>query len=328
MPARPQTIQIYLPGGDPEGIRVAELTTRIVQVVEVPRKQLDTFLAMPESGQVALYFLFGTADSDDTGGRQTVYIGQTGSPRERLPRHRREKTFWTRAMVVISRTNNLTQTHVGLLEWMAIARCREIRRYRDANGDSGSEPYVPAPMRADCEEVFDTASTLLTTLGSPIFEPFAVGEVSETAGSPIGEADTAPEVFLCKRGRVDARARYENDGLVVLKGSAGPIELQGSGLGGPPERRRRELLADGILVEDQDRILFTQDYPFPSPSSASGVLAGVSSNGWIDWATADGRTLDAVVRRTDQDPIGVDDQASQLSQAVESPVPFETTNVD
>ena len=168
MPARPQTIQIYLPGGDPEGIRVAELTTRIVQVVEVPRKLLDTFLAMPESGQVALYFLFGTADSDDTGGRQTVYIGQTGSPRERLPRHRREKTFWTRAMVVISRTNNLTQTHVGLLEWMAIARCREIRRYRDANGDSGSEPYVPAPMRADCEEVVDTASTLLTTLGSPI----------------------------------------------------------------------------------------------------------------------------------------------------------------
>ena len=38
--SRPQTIQIYLPGGDPRGIRIAELTTRIVQVLEVPRSML------------------------------------------------------------------------------------------------------------------------------------------------------------------------------------------------------------------------------------------------------------------------------------------------
>jgi hypothetical protein len=37
MNAIPKTIQIFLPGGDPQGIRVAELTTRIVQVIEVPR---------------------------------------------------------------------------------------------------------------------------------------------------------------------------------------------------------------------------------------------------------------------------------------------------
>ncbi len=34
--ATPKTIQIFLPGGDPRGIRVAEITT-IVQVIEVPR---------------------------------------------------------------------------------------------------------------------------------------------------------------------------------------------------------------------------------------------------------------------------------------------------
>jgi hypothetical protein len=31
MTATPKTIQIFLPGGDPRGIRVAEITTRIVQ---------------------------------------------------------------------------------------------------------------------------------------------------------------------------------------------------------------------------------------------------------------------------------------------------------
>ena len=43
MSLTPKTIQIYLPGGDPRGIRVAEITTRIVQVIEVPRSLLSSF---------------------------------------------------------------------------------------------------------------------------------------------------------------------------------------------------------------------------------------------------------------------------------------------
>ena len=57
MSTTPKTIQIFLPGGDPQGIRVAEITTRIVQVIEVPRSLLPDFLKMQESDQVALYFL-------------------------------------------------------------------------------------------------------------------------------------------------------------------------------------------------------------------------------------------------------------------------------
>ena len=35
-----KTIQIWLPGGDPRGIRIAEMTTRIVQLIEVRRSLL------------------------------------------------------------------------------------------------------------------------------------------------------------------------------------------------------------------------------------------------------------------------------------------------
>ena len=54
---KPRTIQIFLPTGDPSGIRIAEITTSIIRVIEVPRNQLVDFLEMPESGQVGLYFL-------------------------------------------------------------------------------------------------------------------------------------------------------------------------------------------------------------------------------------------------------------------------------
>lgn len=52
----PKTIQIYLPAGDLRGMRVAEITTAIVRVVEVPHSQLDEFLKMPEALQVRVYF--------------------------------------------------------------------------------------------------------------------------------------------------------------------------------------------------------------------------------------------------------------------------------
>ena len=96
--ARPQTIQIFLPLGDPRGIRIAEITTRIVQLIEVPRPQLDVFLAMPESEPVAVYFLFGHSDD---GAEPKVYIGQTGDLRKRLASHNKDKDFWQRALVLI-----------------------------------------------------------------------------------------------------------------------------------------------------------------------------------------------------------------------------------
>ena len=57
---RAQTIQIYLPSGDPAGLRVANLTTRTVRVFEVPRSLLAEFLKRAEAGQVGVYYLFGS----------------------------------------------------------------------------------------------------------------------------------------------------------------------------------------------------------------------------------------------------------------------------
>ena len=70
-----RTIQIYLPEGDPRGIRIGELTTSIVRLIEVPRALVHKFQTLPESKQVGLYFLVNDDDDQDKPG---VYIGQTG----------------------------------------------------------------------------------------------------------------------------------------------------------------------------------------------------------------------------------------------------------
>jgi hypothetical protein len=284
MKPTPKTIQIFLPGGDPRGIRIAEITTRILQVIEVPRSLLSDFLKMPESNQVALYFLIGSLDGSDD---PEVYIGQTGDLRARLVSHNKNKDFWERALIVTSRTNSMTQTHALFLEWHCIQAIRQAGRYSDQNGTSGTRPHTPAPLQADCLEIFDTARTLLSTLGYPVFE--TVAKTTSTENSS--------DILYCNRPGVNGRGQYTSEGFVVLKESVGNLELAPSLRGSSVDQKRLELLKSGTYRVEGDKIVLEKDHLFNSPSMASAFLTGKGSNGWIDWKDETGRTLDELERK-------------------------------
>ena len=284
MTSTPKTIQIFLPGGDPRGIRVAEITTRIVQVIEVPRSLLPDFLKMPESKHVALYFLFGEAED---GTEPKVYIGQTGDLCARLVKHNKEKEFWQRALILISRTNSLTQTHALFLEWHCLQAAKKAGRYSDENGNGGSKPHTPAPLEADCLEIFETGRVLLATLGYPVFDPVAN---SGTASNP-------DERFYCTAAGANGRGLYSKEGFVVLKGSVGRKQNVPSIIGTAKERFRLKLLESGVLKAEGDAVLFTKDHLFRSPSMAAVALVGRRANGWLEWKSKDGETLDALKRQ-------------------------------
>lgn len=281
----PKTIQIFLPGGDPRGIRIAEITTRIVQVIEVPRSLLQDFLAMPESNQVALYFLFGEKGEVED---PKVYIGQTGDLRERLKTHNKDdkKDFWQRALVLISRTHSLTQTHALFLEWKCLQATRKAGRYADENGTSGSKPHTPAPLEADCLEIFETGSTLLATLGYPVFDAVGTQSVSSTA----------EEVFYCKASESDGRGLYTPEGFVVLKGSIGRLKNVPSIVGTSDERFRKRLIDSGVMRPEGDKVIFEKDHLFGSPSMAAIALMGRNANGWLEWRDKNGNSLDKLKR--------------------------------
>lgn len=282
MSATPKTIQIFLPGGDPRGIRIAEITTRIVQVIEVPRSLLQDFLKMPESDQVALYFLFGDAD-ESTDPR--VYIGQTGDLRARLVSHNQKKDFWQRALVLISRTNSLTQTHALFLEWHCLQATRKAGRYTDENSTSGSKPHTPAPLEADCLEMFDTGRTLLATLGYPVFDP---------VGASV--ASTGHDIFFCTVSGIDGRGLYTPEGFVVLKGSVGRKDNVPT-FSPSNQRFRSKLVEAGVMREVGATVVFEKDHLFGSPSMAAIALLGRTSNGWKEWKSKDGTTLDELKRQ-------------------------------
>ena len=60
---------------------------------------------------------------------------------------------------------------------------------------------------------------------------------------------------------------------------------------------RQKLEEDGTISDKGDRLIFLKDYEFNSPSQASDVIKGNSSNGWIEWKNKNGVTLDALKRK-------------------------------
>ena len=280
MTSTPKTIQIFLPSGEPHGIRIAEITTRIVQVIEVPRSLLADFLAMEQSGQVGVYFLIGEASEE--GGR-LVYVGQTGDLSSRLSAHNQKKDFWDRALVLISRTNSLTQTHALFLEWHALKQIRDAGRFADENGNSGSKPHTPAPLEAECLEIFETCQTLISCLGFPLFDQVV----------SASSANAQDELLFCRSPGtgVDGRGLYTAEGFVVLKGSIAREAMTPSTT--PVQKQWRQgLIERGVLQPDgQGGLVFTRDHLFQTPSGGAIALMGRRANGWTEWKDAQGRTL-------------------------------------
>jgi predicted GIY-YIG superfamily endonuclease len=268
-------------------MRVAEITTRIVRVVEVPRSQLGEFLKMPEAFQVGVYFLIGELSDS---GLPRVYIGQSGNVGKRLVQHNQDtdrgKDFWNRALVVVSLTNSMTQTHALFLEWFAIGQAAQAGRYSLENGNAGARPHTPAPLEADCHEIHETAATLLATLGQPIFEPLT------NAATSKGDK----ELFYCKGSGADGVGEYTTEGFVVHQGSKARLDSVAS-IQPSQERIRQQLAAEGIMAAQGGAYVFTRNHLFASPSMAAVALMGRSANGWMDWKTPQGQTLDEVKRQ-------------------------------
>ncbi|ARP85224.1 GIY-YIG nuclease family protein [Bordetella genomosp. 9] len=275
-----KTIQIFLPGGDPTGIRIAELTTRIIQAIEVPRTLLQDFRVSKESERVGVYVLMGASEE----GGLSIYIGQSGEIGKRLDQHNAKLDFWQRALIFISKTNNLTQTHALFLEWLCIQEAKNVGRCATINGNDGSKPYTPPPLEAECLEMLETTRILTAALGHRIFEPL------------VSQESEHQELFFCPRAGNAALGEYTSEGFVVLKGAKGKGTPTASFTSHHYFNLRQSLIDQGKAAIDDGFLVFKENVLFESPSAAAAVVCGSAANGWTEWKNKDGVTLGTLKR--------------------------------
>ena len=277
-----KTIQIFLPDGNPRSLKIAEITSRTVQAILIPRAKLDDAGKRQELKNVGVYFLIGSSDEDS---KPMLYVGEAEECLTRLKQQNKQKDFWNIAIVIISKTQYFTKTHIKFLESFCYEEARKAGRYKIENPTVPSVPFVSESMKADLLDNFDTVKILAATLGYPIFDQI--------------KKPQKKDILYCKGKAAKAEGEYTEDGLIVFTGSTCNLQLTKSA--GPYLKNWREqLIEDGVLNKDDNVYRFTQDHIFSSPSTAASVVLARRANGWTEWKYKDGKTLDEVKRQEEK----------------------------
>lgn len=277
---KPQTIQIFLPDGSPTSIREAEITNRLLKSILFPRNKIQEVAKREMVHFTGVYFLFGT---DEDGITPVVYIGEGEDCYKRIQAHNRNKDFWTHCVVVTTKTNEYTKTDGKYLEHFCLEHAQKVGRYKTDNDTGSKKPSIPESREYDLLDNFETLKILLATLGYPLFEEKR-------------KAKSAKELFYCIGKNANAKGELTDDGFVVYKGSLANKENSKT-VGDWVKNLRLSLLEDRILIENNGVLEFQEDFIFKSPSGASATVLARSSNGWTDWKSKAGKTLDELKRK-------------------------------
>jgi len=274
---RPYQIKIFVPSGDPEGLRTIEKSNWNGCGLVFPRALLADAKKRKELNRTGVYLLVGPAEES---GLPQVYIGEGDPIRPRLEQHAVKKDFWTTCIAFTSKDENLNKAHVQHLESRLYAIAAEGKRCSLHNGNVPQRPSLSEAEAAESEGFLDEVLLCLPLLGVRL---------------QLDEATPArPRVALVIHAKgIEATGSETSQGFVVWGGSrAAAAEVPSCP--GPIKSMRAVLIKNGVLAADAQSLRFTQDYVFPSPSGAACVVLGRSANGRTEWKTKEGKSLKAL----------------------------------
>lgn len=274
-------IGLFIPGGDPKGLRTAEIKGWTGWAIAAPRTEFELLTKREELERSGVYVLLGT---DPESGRPQAYVGEAEVVRDRLKQHR-GREFWVSVIVFVSKDENLTKAHIRYLEGKLIEEARAVGRALVENGVS-SGARLPEADRADMQQFLARIRQLLPVLGSDLLTPIASGE----------SLPNRERVLYCRRNDVEAMGQRTPNGFVVFKGSQAILEDRPALERNSPSivAQRKQMRADGTLCPKGETLEFQRDVEFTSPSAAALVVFGSNANGLIEWRDISGRTLKGI----------------------------------
>ena len=116
-------------------------------------------------------------------------------------------------------------------------------------------------------------------------------------GGPAAPPAAEDVLLFCRGPHAEGRGYLTDDGFVVLAGSVGRADPVASAAD-QVISTRDPLWEAGILeVAGAGKVRFKTDHLFDTPSGAACAVVGRTSNGWEDWRTEAGVTLNRLTGR-------------------------------
>lgn len=268
------SVRIFIPSGEPEGLRIVEKSNWTGQGLIFPRSRYTEVRQRSELKRTGVYILWGPNEASQL---PRVYVGQGDAVQPRLDKHLKEKDFWTHAAVFISKDQNLNMAHVKHLESRLAGLASEAKRCDLDNGNTPQPPALSEADTADAEGFLADLLLCLPIVGVNFFD------------KPKAGTSKSHDLILKAKG-IEARGVDSVEGFIVRTG-AQAVKTEVPSIHAYMTVLRGSLLGKGVLVDDGDTYRLTQDYTFNSPSTAAGVLLGRTANGRIEWKDSKGRSL-------------------------------------
>ncbi len=269
-------ISIFLIDGIPDGRLVGEISNWTGKAFKIPRKLLKESANREELTKTGVYFLFGK--SEDNPDEDAVYIGEAEEAYKRLAQQQKME-FWSEAVVFISKDENLNKAHVKYLESKIYDIAKAAKRYTITNSSIPTCPALSESEQAVMTEFISNLRVLINTLGYKVLEPFA------------DATEKQKNLYFIKAARgADGKAVVTNEGVVVIEGSEIATSTVPS-MSSAFIKQRQKLIDQGVIKKTDEKLIFTKDYLFSSPSTAAAVVMGRNANGRIEWKDKKAKTL-------------------------------------
>lgn len=269
-----KTLTVQLIDAKPDRIRICRIDGESLVTVVIPREDLAEAKSLPNIPQRGVYYLL----DEDHGNVSRVYTGQTTQGIARLDTHKAKKEFWNKAVMFLDDDQNISKDALDVLEAKAIDYVRTHGSYETDNSAT-PKPYVDPYKEEAVERLHERILFRMVALGY---------DLDRVDQGPAG----APVVFHTKKNNIRGAGRYDKatGHFIVLAGSkvnlSRPV-LKNSGVAAA----RREIFGDSGRIAE-----LAEDLEFPTPSAAAVFVLGGSQNGWTEWVSDDGETLNQVYR--------------------------------
>ncbi len=162
------TIRVFVPGGDPEGVRLFDRMNWTGLGLAFPRSKWNEIKSRPEMRNAGVYILIGYREGDDD--LPTLYIGQADGIRDRIDSHQANKDFWDWGIAFVSTSAGLNRAHVTWLEYALVRRANEAKRCYLDNGNVPQEPALTEAEKADTQGFLKEIFQILPLAGLRAFE--------------------------------------------------------------------------------------------------------------------------------------------------------------
>lgn len=271
---RPFSIKVFVPDGDPDGLRVVEKSNWTGVGIVFRRTNYKQAATRDEFLKTGVYILVGSSEESNL---PTIYIGEGDPVKWRLDSHYREKDFWDWAVFFVTKDGSLNKAHVKYLESRLLALATDAKQCRFDNTKSSSPPSLSESETADVESFLSDMLNIFPLLGLSVFEK------PETNVKPR-------DLFYINTKEITASGYEDTKGFVVRQNSQMVADVTPS-LNEHYISIRKDLMDQGVVIPQEQHYVFTQDQVFSSPSKSGAVITGGPINGRTAWKTKDGRTL-------------------------------------